>query len=322
MRLTQLAFVIGPAALALAAISGLAPPDISRGPRFSVTYRGASGATPLDGRLLLILSTDPAAEPRLQISESITKTQQIFGVDVEGWKAGEPALVEGGVLGYPVESLAAIPPGTYQVQALLHRYETFHRADGHVVKLPMDRGEGQQWSKAPGNLYSTPRAITIEAGKPATVRDRARPGDPADPGSADDEVRQAREDPERAALEVLGPADVPRRARPPARGLRRAPGRALPARDLPRAFPVHDRRLPREAARSEPEARLLRALPPRRLQPHRAGARLPVLQGLDRPELPALHRRRDPAREPVLRRLLRGELGKTSAPTATRSPTS
>ena len=40
------------------------------------------------------------------------------------------------------------------MQALLHRYETFRRADGHTVKLPMDRGEGQQWNRAPGNLYS------------------------------------------------------------------------------------------------------------------------------------------------------------------------
>ena len=45
------------------------------------------------------------------------------------------------------------------MQALLHRYETFHRADGHVVKLPMDRGEGQQWNRAPGNLLSTPREV-------------------------------------------------------------------------------------------------------------------------------------------------------------------
>jgi hypothetical protein len=46
----------------------------------------------------------------------------------------------------------------------LHKYETFHRALGPVVKLPMDRGEGQQWNKAPGNLYSTPREITVESG--------------------------------------------------------------------------------------------------------------------------------------------------------------
>jgi hypothetical protein len=30
-----------------------------------------------------------------------------------------------------------------------------------VVKLPPDRGEGQQWSRKPGNLYSTPRWVTL-----------------------------------------------------------------------------------------------------------------------------------------------------------------
>ncbi len=40
---------------------------------------------------------------------------------------------------------------------------TFHRADGHTVKLPMDRGEGQHWNLAPGNLYSTPRKISLAA---------------------------------------------------------------------------------------------------------------------------------------------------------------
>src|SRR4029453_9200596 len=53
-------------------------------------------------------------------------------------------------------------PGEYLGQALLHRYETFKRADGHTVKLPMDRGEGQQWSRAPGNLYSTPQKVHID----------------------------------------------------------------------------------------------------------------------------------------------------------------
>ncbi len=67
-------------------------------------------------------------------------------------------------LGYPVESLSQVRPGRYRVQAVLHKYETFHRADGHTVKLPMDRGEGQQWARAPGNLYSTPHEITIEPG--------------------------------------------------------------------------------------------------------------------------------------------------------------
>ena len=154
------------AVLTLTAASG-PPPAL----RFTVTYAAnlSKSPAPLDGRLLVMLSKDPSEEPRLQIRESVLRSQQVFGVDVEGWKAGAAAAIEGDVLGFPVDSLAQIPPGTYTVQALLHRYETFRRADGHVVKLPMDRGEGQQWSKAPGNLYSTPRQITIEAGKPATV---------------------------------------------------------------------------------------------------------------------------------------------------------
>jgi len=44
---------------------------------------------------------------------------------------------------------------------VLHRYETFHRSDGHTVKLPMDRGEGQHWNLAPGNLYSKPQKLMI-----------------------------------------------------------------------------------------------------------------------------------------------------------------
>ena len=145
MRFPQaLGFLLGPGALALTAIAGLAPSARPSGLRFSVTYKTDKSQEPLDGRLLLMLSKDKTAEPRTQISDSILRTQQVFGIDADGWKAGTPLVVEGDVLGYPVESLAAIPPGTYQVQALLHRYETFRRADGHVVKLPMYCGEGQQ----------------------------------------------------------------------------------------------------------------------------------------------------------------------------------
>ena len=124
---------------------------------------------PLDGRLVLMLSNDDSAEPRLQILDGPT-TQQAFGIDVEQWRPGIEAVIDAGVLGYPRESLTDVPPGTYTVQVLLHRYETFTRADGHTVKLPMDRGEGQQWNRAPGNLYSTPKRITIDPAKGDTIR--------------------------------------------------------------------------------------------------------------------------------------------------------
>ncbi len=115
---------------------------------------------PVDGRLLLMVSTESSGEPRFQISTS-PRTQQIFGIDVDGLAPGGEAVFDEGVLGYPRESLRDVPPGTYRVQALLHVYETFRRADGHVVKLPMDRGEGQQWNRAPGNPFSTPASITL-----------------------------------------------------------------------------------------------------------------------------------------------------------------
>src|SRR4030042_5171107 len=39
-----------------------------------------------------------------------------------------------------------------------------------LVKLPMDRGEGQRWNAAPGNLYSTPRKLFIDSGQAGTIR--------------------------------------------------------------------------------------------------------------------------------------------------------
>jgi hypothetical protein len=131
------------------------------GPRFTISFPESANKEPLDGRLLLLISTDNSKEPRLQISEDLS-TQQVVGIDVDGLKPLQPATIDSTALGYPVRSLAQIPAGEYWVQALLHRYETFHRKDGHTVKLPSDRGEGQQWSRAPGNLYSTPRKIKID----------------------------------------------------------------------------------------------------------------------------------------------------------------
>ena len=112
----------------------------------------------LDGRLLLIFSKNFSGEPRNQISDAPT-TQQIFGVDADGWQPGTTKMISLNAFGYPIEKIADIPAGEYNIQAVLHIYETFHRKDGHVVKLPMDRGEGQHWNQAPGNLYSAPLRI-------------------------------------------------------------------------------------------------------------------------------------------------------------------
>jgi len=127
---------------------------------FTISFPAAKSPVPLDGRLLLLLSTDGSAEPRTQIRAGLD-TQLVFGVDVDAWAPGQQIAMGASAFGYPIRSLADVKPGEYYVQALLHRYETFHRADGHTLKLPMDRGEGQQWNRAPGNLYSTPQKVAV-----------------------------------------------------------------------------------------------------------------------------------------------------------------
>jgi hypothetical protein len=138
-------------------------------PQFSITFPRIRSAVPLDGRLLLMVSNDSSAEPRFQIGDQ-ENTQLIFGVNVDGWGPARPATIDATVLGYPLDNLGQLPAGRYQVQALLNRYQTFHRADGKVVKLPPDRGEGQQWNRKPGNLYSVPRWITWDPKRRGIIR--------------------------------------------------------------------------------------------------------------------------------------------------------
>jgi hypothetical protein len=156
--------------------------------RFAVSFDSTMSRTPLDGRILVFIAadetgktshftSDPAGvrlgttmqEPRFLTSD-FDNTAQIFGVDVDALAPGAEAVVDGATLGYPVESLGELPPGNYWVQGLLHVYDTFTRGDGKVVKLPMDRGEGQQWATAPGNLYSVPVKVRIDPSSGDAIR--------------------------------------------------------------------------------------------------------------------------------------------------------
>ncbi len=114
-----------------------------------------------DGRLLLLFSNNNAAEPRFQISDALT-TQIILGKNVDQWAIGATQSIAQEAYGFPKERLSEIPAGDYYVQVLLHKYETFKLKNGKVVKLPMDRGEGQHWNVAPGNIYSKPIKIHFD----------------------------------------------------------------------------------------------------------------------------------------------------------------
>ena len=57
---------------------------------------------------------------------------------------------------------AILAPGDYTIQALANVYTRFPRADGNTIWAHDDRGEGQQFNIAPGNLVSVPERVRID----------------------------------------------------------------------------------------------------------------------------------------------------------------
>jgi hypothetical protein len=83
--------------------------------------------------------------------------------------AGQVVVLDDRAFGWPARKLSDVPPGEYFVQAVLNRYETYRLADGRVLKLPPDKGEGQQWALKPGNMYSVPLRVRIDPAHPGRV---------------------------------------------------------------------------------------------------------------------------------------------------------
>ena len=106
---------------------------------FTVTFPKERSAQPLDGRLLLLLSTDPSDEPRNQINDT-PRSQIVFGITVDGWKPGQPMTVDATAWGYPMHSLNDLPPGEYYVQARAQQ----------VRDLSSQRWQGHQAAHGPG----------------------------------------------------------------------------------------------------------------------------------------------------------------------------
>ena len=130
----------------------------SNGLSFDIFYSSASGGGRLTGRMFVIFAHSDSVEPRLQVGRYGT---QFFGVDFIDLPPDHAVHIDGTTLGYPINEMAAIPPGDYYVQAVLDRYTEFKRSDGHTLWMHMDQWEGQDWRRSPGNLHSEVRKITI-----------------------------------------------------------------------------------------------------------------------------------------------------------------
>jgi hypothetical protein len=137
------------------------------GATFGVSFPAERSGKPLDGRVILLLSRDFTREPRSHVAPNEPlASPYLFGLTVDGLAPGASAVLDDTAFGWPATHLSAIPAGDYFVQAVLNRYEEFHLADGRTLKLPPDKGEGQQWAHKPGNLYSTPVKVHIDPAHP------------------------------------------------------------------------------------------------------------------------------------------------------------
>lgn len=137
-----------------------APQPADRGVRVEITVPPSVRSEPVTGRVYFMVARTDEREPRLQIGRTGTP---FFGRDVENLKPGQPAFIDASDLGTPVASLDDLPPGDYVVQAFVNLYSEFKRADGHIVWMHDDQWEGQHWNISPGNLYSRPQKVRLDA---------------------------------------------------------------------------------------------------------------------------------------------------------------
>jgi hypothetical protein len=130
--------------------------------RFEISYPASANGGPITGRVYVMISRNNDREPRLQIGRLGVP---FFGRDIEKLSAGSASVIDASDLGSPVRSLSEIPSGEYWVQAMVNVYSEFHRSDGHVIWMHDDQWEGQHWPRSPGNLYSTPQKMVLDASK-------------------------------------------------------------------------------------------------------------------------------------------------------------
>ena len=125
--------------------------------RFELFFPESVHPGPITGRMFLIATRSEKSEPRLQLFDV-----PFFAADVKGLKAGESAVIDVATPGFPLRSLAELPPGDYYVQGLLNIYTEFHRSDGHIIWAHMDQWEGQDVARSPRNLISGVKTVNFD----------------------------------------------------------------------------------------------------------------------------------------------------------------
>jgi len=131
--------------------------------QFSIQIDPVVSDEPVSGRIILMIS-------RTNEFRTGENGAPVFGMNVDDLQPGEAAILDNKAFGYPLGTVNNIPAGDYFIQCYLNIYTTFHRSDGHTIKLHMDQGEGQNWRRSPGNLYCEPVQAHIDPAEGKTIQ--------------------------------------------------------------------------------------------------------------------------------------------------------
>ena len=86
--------------------------------RFEVTIAQGLITGSQNGRLFVVMSRAGSGEPRLMVGETGLDAPPMFARDVNNFAPGAAAVIDDKAIAFPIEDLAHLPAGDYNVQAL------------------------------------------------------------------------------------------------------------------------------------------------------------------------------------------------------------
>src|SRR5947209_17273529 len=91
--------------------------------RFEVTAAPGLIPQPVNGRVLVVMARSArgpfrrGAEPRFSVGDTGLDAPPVLGRDADAFTGGQPVTLDGSYPIFPIESLARLPAGDYDVQA-------------------------------------------------------------------------------------------------------------------------------------------------------------------------------------------------------------
>lgn len=151
-----------------ALLTAMAIPTGLSAQSITLTLPAGVANAPVTGRAFVFVARTDRREPRLQAGAQ-RSSEPFFGVDVEGLQPGAQVVIPTTTPGFPVATLAQLPPGDYVVQGMILPYTKFARADGHTIWAHMDQWEGQRFNDAPGSFVSVPQKVHLDGTSKLTL---------------------------------------------------------------------------------------------------------------------------------------------------------